>query len=86
LNIAGPDVLRVRDLAEEFGRLFGVPPQFTGQEAPSAWLNDAAKSHALLGAPPTGLATMQAWVAAWLLADGGTWGKPTGFEKRDGNF
>ena len=26
------------------------------------------------------------WIAAWLLAGGGDWGKPTGFERRDGNF
>jgi hypothetical protein len=29
---------------------------------------------------------MEAWIAAWLLANGGTWGKPTGFEKRDGKY
>jgi hypothetical protein len=29
---------------------------------------------------------MQRWVAAWLLQGGGSWGKPTGFERRDGRF
>ena len=86
LNITGPAVLSVRRIAADFGRLFGCEPKLVGQEAPTAWLNDAAKSHQLLGVPPTSLETMETWIAAWLLADGGTWGKPTGFEKRDGKF
>jgi len=36
--------------------------------------------------PETSLKTMESWVAAWLLANGSMWGKPTGFEKRDGKF
>jgi nucleoside-diphosphate-sugar epimerase len=86
LNVTGPEVLRVRDLARSFGRLFGVEPIFTGTEAPTAWLNDASLSHRLFGPPPTPLATMMTWVAAWLQMGGPTWGKPTGFEKRDGKF
>jgi hypothetical protein len=86
LNITGHDVLKVRAIAEDFGRIFGVTPTFSGTEAPTAWLNNAAKSHRLLGEPPTSLATMEQWVAAWLQSDGQTWGKPTGFEKRDGQF
>lgn len=86
LNITGSAVLRVRDLAADFGGLFGREPIIVGQEAPTAWLNDATRSHRLLGAPTASLAEMEKWIAAWLLADGGTWGKPTGFEKRDGRF
>ena len=86
VNVTGAGVLRVRDLATDFGTLFGVKPVITGVEAPTAWLNDASRSHALFGAPPTPVSTMQAWVAAWLAAGGDTWGKPTGFEKRDGKF
>jgi nucleoside-diphosphate-sugar epimerase len=86
LNITGPAVLTVRGLAEDFGRLFGRTPQFRGTEAPTAWLNDAKKSHRLLGAPATSLSDMEAWIAAWLQSNGGTWGKPTGFEKRDGKY
>jgi nucleoside-diphosphate-sugar epimerase len=86
LNITGADVLAVRQIAEEFGRIFGSTPTFRGTEAPTAWLNDAAQSHRLLGAPATSVATMIEWIAAWLVVDGTTWGKPTGFEKRDGKF
>ena len=86
LNVTGAAVLRVRDLAEDFGRLFGVTPRFTGTEAPTAWLNDASFSHQRWGVPPTTLETMEQWVASWLAAGYPTWGKPTGFEKRDGQF
>lgn len=86
INITGPDVLRVKDLATAFGRIFGIAPQFTGEEAPTAWLNNASFSHERLGMPSTGLATMIDWTAAWMLHVGQTFGKPTGFERRDGNF
>ncbi len=86
LNVTGAAVLRVRDLAEDFGRLFGVTPRFTGTEAPTAWLNDASFAHQRWGVPPTSLETMEQWVASWLAAGYPTWGKPTGFEKRDGQF
>jgi nucleoside-diphosphate-sugar epimerase len=86
LNITGPGVLKVREIAEDFGRLMERSPQFSGTEAPTAWLNDATKSHQLLGLPATSLKTMETWIAAWLMADGNMWGKPTGFEKRDGKF
>jgi len=86
LNVTGPGILRVRDLARDFGRLLGREPRLVGTEAPTAWLNDAGAAHRRFGRPPTDLSTMQRWVAAWLRAGGGTWGKPTGFERRDGRF
>lgn len=86
LNVTGPGILRVRDLARDFGRLLGREPRLVGVEAPTAWLNDARTAHRRFGPPPTDLTTMQRWVAAWLLQGGGTWGKPTGFERRDGRF
>lgn len=86
INITGPEILKVRDLAAAFGRRFGKEPQFTGEEAPTAWLNNASYSHQILGLPPTKLETMIDWTAAWILHVGETFGKPTGFEKRDGNF
>lgn len=86
LNVTGPDVLAIEDLARRFGQLFGVEPRFTGEPAETAWLNNPAKSHGLFGQPPTSVDTMVEWVAAWLAQGGKTLGKPTGFEKRDGKF
>ncbi|HEX2099078.1 MAG TPA: NAD(P)-dependent oxidoreductase [Candidatus Synoicihabitans sp.] len=86
VNVAGADILSVRSLAERFGRLFDRPVRFEGLEAPTAWLNDASRLHRVFGAPRTSIPSMQRWIAAWLRQGGETWGKPTGFERRDGNF
>lgn len=86
VNITGAEILSVRTLAEKFGELFGRRAVFTGQEAETAWLNDARRSHHYFGPPRTSLDHMMQWIAAWLRKDGETWGKPTGFERRDGRY
>lgn len=86
VNITGAEVLAVRTLAESLGRLLALPVRLRGTETGTAWLNNAAYSHARFGAPAVGIGQMLAWVAAWVLAGEDTWGKPTGFERRDGNF
>lgn len=86
INITGPSVHRVRDIALRFGEIFGRTPIITGNEADTAWLNNAARSHRIFGAPETSLEQMIDWVAAWQTQGLKTLGKPTGYEKRDGNF
>ncbi len=86
INITGRDILRVRDLAQQFGAALNRPVRITGTEAPTALLNNASHSHRLFGAPTTSVDEMIAWIAAWLAQGGETWGKPTGFERRDGRF
>lgn len=86
INITGPDTLSVRWLATEFGRLFGVAPVIVGEEKPTAWLSNAGWSHARFGRPAHDIAHMMRNVADWLKGGGETWGKPTGFEIRDGKF
>ena len=86
VNITGPEILSVRKLAAGFGEIFDRPVTLTGCEAETAWLNNAAASHRHFGPPPTSVEVMQRWIAAWLRANGETWGKPTGFEQRDGQF
>jgi nucleoside-diphosphate-sugar epimerase len=86
LNVTGPGTLAVRDLAQRFGRAFNVPVEIVGQEAPTAWLNNASLSHRRFGPPATSVDQMIEWIAAWLQRGGETWGKPTGFDRRDGRF
>jgi hypothetical protein len=86
LNIAGPEMLRVRDVAAEFGRLFGKAPRFAGNEAPTAFLNNAARSHELFGKPAVPAAPLIEWIAAWVKQGGEVLGKPTHFQTRDGKF
>ncbi|HEX7087965.1 MAG TPA: NAD(P)-dependent oxidoreductase [Vicinamibacterales bacterium] len=86
LNIAGLQELRVRGLAEAFGRRFGRPPVFTGTEAPDALLSNGHDTARLLGAPRVAVERMIDWIADWVMSGGPALGKPTRFEVRDGRF
>lgn len=86
VNVAGPETLRVRDVAEQFGRLFDVPVTFTGSESPDALLSSATHGIELLGRPTVSTEQMIRWIADWLRRGGETLGKPTHFESRDGKF
>ena len=86
INVTGPETLAVRDLAQRFGKLLGRPVTITGTEAETAWLNNASHSHRLFGPPRTSVDSMMKWISEWLQQNGETWGKPTGFQKRDGKF
>jgi nucleoside-diphosphate-sugar epimerase len=86
LNLTGPETLRVRTIAEGFGRLLGVEPRFHGSEASTALLSDASASVARFGAPRVGVEQVMEWVAEWVRQGGRSLGKPTHFETRDGKF
>lgn len=86
INITGAEILSVRDLVHRLSAIAGVVGSVTGTEADTAWLNNAALSHRLFGAPVTSVDTMMRWIVEWLRAGGETWGKPTGFERRDGRY
>jgi nucleoside-diphosphate-sugar epimerase len=86
LNIAGPEILKVRDVANEFGRLFGKSVELVGQEAEDAFLNNAEASFQQFGRPQVSAAQVIRWTAEWVLRGGENWGKPTHFEGRDGTY
>jgi nucleoside-diphosphate-sugar epimerase len=86
LNLTGPETLRVRDLAEEFGRRFHLQPTFSSEEMPTALLSNAGKCHLLFGRPSVTVPEMLDWTAAWISAGGARLNKPTHFQVRDGKF
>jgi nucleoside-diphosphate-sugar epimerase len=86
LNIAGPELLSVRRLAERFGELFGKPVTFRGTEAPDALLSNGQLGHRLFGYPRVSVQQMVEWIADWVCRGGASLDKPTHFEVRDGNF
>ena len=86
LNMTGPETMSIRWAAQRFGALFGVEPQLSGQEAPTALLSNAARCFGRFGYPTVSLDQMVQWVAAWVQAGGATLDKPTHFQEREGKF
>jgi len=85
-NLCRPEVFSVRSVAEQFGELLARSPRFTGGENPTALLCNSRPLCKELGEPSTPLAPMLRWIADWVRREGCTWGKPTGFEVRDGKY
>lgn len=86
LNLTGPRVLSVRELAQRLGALLGKAPQFAGAEADTALLSNPSRACALFGEPPTPLEAMLRWTAHWVARGGRTLGRPTHFQVRDGRY
>jgi nucleoside-diphosphate-sugar epimerase len=86
VNLAGPELLSVRRLAEEFGRLFNKPAIFEGNETDDAYLSNGQLGHRLFGYPRVSVQQMIQWTADWVRRGGSSLDKPTHFEVRDGRF
>ena len=86
LNLTGPEMLSVQQIAFRFGEIFGVEPQFTGASAITALLNNASRCHRLFGYPSVAADQVIDWTAKWIGIAGRTLDKPTHFETRDGKF
>jgi nucleoside-diphosphate-sugar epimerase len=86
LNLTGTETISIREVAEGFGRRFGLNVRLEGEEAATALLNNAVRCAQLFGRPTVELEAMMDWTAQWLLAGGGTHNKPTHFESRTGSF
>lgn len=86
LNVAGPEILSVRQVCEQFGKLLNKSLSFTGECAPDAFLSDGRLGHKMYGSPRVSAADMIHWIADWVKHGGKTLGKPTHFEVRDGKY
>ncbi len=86
INVSGSRHTSVRELAAAFAQRFGRPAQVTGAESPTAWLVDTRAAQALFGQPRVTLDTLIDWTADWVKRGGGSLGKPTHFEARDGKY
>ena len=86
VNISGPWLLKVRQVAERFGELLGKPPVITGQEAGDALACNATRSLELFGRPEVEVEMLLRWTADWVQRGGESLGKPTHFQSRDGRF
>jgi nucleoside-diphosphate-sugar epimerase len=87
LNITGTAALAVREIALDFGRHFGIEPEFvSGAAGTSSLLSDVTKANGLFGTPKVSPDEMIAWIADWIQQGSATLDKPTQFQTRDGRF
>jgi nucleoside-diphosphate-sugar epimerase len=86
LNVAGPEVLPVRKLAERIAELAGTKARFTGKEQPTALLSDSSRCLELFGQPAVPLDWMLSRVVDWVRRGEKTLNKPTKYQVRDGKF
>ncbi len=86
LNIAGVEILSVREVANKFAKLFDTQINFVGKEADTALLSNSKLAFDLFGEPSVSVDEMIQWIANWLREDKKLLGKPTHFEVRDGKY
>ena len=86
INVSGHEILAVRDLARELGKLLGKEPILVGKEDPTAWLTDTSQAVRLFGLPVVDTPQMIKWTADWVARSMPSLGKPTKYEVRDGRY
>jgi len=86
INLTGPETLSVKETALALGALMDKEPIFTGEEAPTALLNNANLAHQHFGLPQVKPEIMFRWIAEWIKDDKRLLNKPTHFEERDGKY
>ena len=64
VNVAGGEILSVREVCRQFGRLFGKPVRLAGCDPGDALLNNGEMGHRRYGPPQVGVEQMMRWIAA----------------------
>ena len=86
LNLTGPEILSVKEIALQLGQLMGIEPLFQGEESQTALLGNASELFKQLGFPTVKASQIVEWVAHWVMQENPTLNKPTKFELRTGKF
>ncbi len=86
MNLTGPEMLLVREVATKLGRVMGIEPEFEGTESDTALLGEVSELLNKFGPPSISADQIIEWVAYWVMHGGESLGKPTKFEQRDGKF
>ena len=86
LNVTGPEIVSIRWLANEFGRMFRREPILINDEEPTALLSNASEAFRLFGYPKVPLNKMMEVIDEWIKQDGKILNKPTHFQEREGQF
>ena len=79
LNLAGPELLSVRRVAEEFARLLDRQVTLSGTESADAYLSNSSRAVRLFGYPRVGVQQLMEWIAAWVRSGGVSLGEADTF-------
>jgi nucleoside-diphosphate-sugar epimerase len=86
VNLTGPEILSVRHIAQQLGRLMGTEPVFQGRESETALLGNASVLFDRFGPPSIKPSQIIEWVADWVMHERPTLNRPTKYETRTGKF
>ena len=86
LNVTGPEIVSIRWLANEFGKMFETRPVLINEEQPTALLSNASEAFRLFGYPKVSLNKMMELIVEWIEQAGKILNKPTHFQEREGQF
>ncbi len=86
LNVTGPELHAVSDLAKAIGKHLGKKPIFIHEPSSTALISDASKAQSYFGAPQISADQMCKWTAQWIMSGQKLLNKPTHFQQRDGKF
>lgn len=86
INIAGTEILSVRETANKFAKLMNKKVNFIGEEAETALLGNASLSYELMGKPKISAEQIINWIANWIQNEKTILGIPTHYEVRDGKY
>lgn len=86
LNITGPEILSVREIALEFGRHFPLDVNIVGEENSTALLSNSSLAVKIFGRPAVSVEQMITWTAEWIKSGGSSLNRPTHFQTGNGQF
>ena len=86
INVAGPEILKIRTVCETFATLFDKPARFAGNEQENALLNNGQQAQQRYGPLRITAEQLIQAIASWILRGQKTWDLPTHFQTRNGQF
>ena len=86
LNVAGAEIVMIRQLAIQIGEMLGRQPRFAETEQGRCLLSDASLCFERFGSCGTSLEEMLSMIVSWVAAGRETLRKPTKYDVHDGKF
>lgn len=86
INLTGPELLEVCEVANRIAAFLGREARFTGVPEPTALISDSTRCMKLFGKPEVTADMLIRWQAAWVREGQPLAHKPTKWSVRDGRF